>query len=177
MVSWFSESLGHAWYFVTPACIIILNGHVSSERFLDCACSEEDSREVFVGILVMEACCDELCVIIGYPSFGFTHECGFIDLFYFLVAHTRIAQQACEPVEGSFVPIFHSHRVLAEGVGINDVCSPGVEDVCNAGDTNLFQGEGIPEVDPELLLGVEWVRDNFSCQFPKIINRGIVCLW
>ena len=53
--------MGHAWYFVTPACIIILNGHVSSERFLDCACSEEDSREVFVGILVMEACCDELC--------------------------------------------------------------------------------------------------------------------
>ena len=52
----------HTWYFISPAGIIILNSHVFSERFLYCGCSEEDSREVFVGIFVVEARCDELCM-------------------------------------------------------------------------------------------------------------------
>ena len=70
------------------------------------------------------------------------------------------------------MPIFHSHRAVAERAGVNDVGPSGVKDVCYATDTNLFQGEESPEGDPELLLGVKWVRNNFFCHFPEIVYWG-----
>ena len=52
-----------AWYFSSPVGIIILSSHAFSVRFLYCECSEEDSGEVFVDIFVVEARCDEFCVL------------------------------------------------------------------------------------------------------------------
>ena len=49
------------------------------------------------------------------------------------------------------MPVFHSRGAFAERVGVNDVCPPGVEDVCNVADTNPVQGElPRPEGDPEV---------------------------
>ena len=55
---------------------------------------------------------------------------------------------------------------LPKRAGVNDVGPPRVKDVCNATDTDIFQGEESPEGDPELLLGVEWVRNNLFYHFP-----------
>ena len=72
------------------------------------------------------------------------------------------------------MPIFHSHRAVAERAGVNDVGPSGVKDVCYATDTNLFQGEESPEGIQFQLLGVEWVKNNLllglaPCIVPLVI--------
>ena len=64
------------------------------------------------------------------------------------------------------MPIFHPHRAVAKRAGVNDVGPSGVKDVCNATDTDLFQGEDFFCL---VLSGSETI---FFCLFPEIFHCG-----